>query len=118
MNVLEKASLAVRALEDKKALDVNALKVDQLTSLTEIFVIASAASSSQLRAMADEVEERLTKAGQPPRKLEGTAASGWILLDLDGVMVQLFHQEKRKFYQMERLWADAEILHLSQEEKQ
>ena len=106
---------AASALSDKKALDVRALKVDKLTSITEAFVIASAASASQLVAMADAAEEGLEKAGANLRRREGTPASGWVLLDFGSLMVHLFHQEKRQFYQLERLWADAEQVALPKE---
>lgn len=118
MEMKEKAMAVAAALEDKKALDIRVLSVENLTSLTDCFVIASAASASQLDAMADAVDEALSKRGEPPRKKEGTPQSGWVLLDLENVMVHLFHQEKRSFYQMERLWADGVTLPLPEQKEE
>ena len=118
LELKEKVALIAKALKLKKAMDICALQVEKLTTLTEVFVIASAASASQLRAMADEVDETLGKAGDPPRALEGTAAGGWILIDCGSVIVQLFHKDKRNYYQIERLWADGTPLDLKDGEEQ
>ena len=118
LELKEKVALIAKALKLKKGMDVCALQVEKLTTLTEVFVIASAASASQLRAMADEVEDTLGKAGDPPRTTEGTAAGGWILMDCGSVIVQLFHRDKRKYYQIERLWADGTPIDLKDSEEQ
>ena len=96
-------------LDAKKAENVQLLNVVELTTLAECFVIASGNSSTQVATLADEVEEQMTKLGIEPHHVEGGRGNtNWILLDYDGVIVHIFHREAREFYNLDKLWSDAE----------
>ena len=82
------------------------LKVDALTSITDYFVIAAGTSTTQVKALADEVEFRLKEAGLPPHHIEGYTQGNWIVLDFYQVIVHVFNEETRKFYALENLWRD------------
>lgn len=104
MTATEKANIAVKALEDKKASNIELLDVSEQTSLADYFVIASCQSTVQVRACADEVEEQLDNAGIIVRHREGYATGSWILMDYGDVIVHVMQQETREFYGIERLW--------------
>ena len=107
MTSLEKANAVVKALEDKKAGNIELLDVSAQTSLGDYFVIASCQSTVQVRACADEVEEQLDKAGIVVLHKEGYSTGSWILMDYGDVVVHVMQQEIREFYGIERLWDDA-----------
>lgn len=107
MTALEKARIAMGALEDKKAGGIELLDVSQQTSLGDYFVVASCQSTVQVRACADEVEEQLEKAGILVLHKEGYSTGSWILMDYGDVVVHIMQQETREFYGIERLWDDA-----------
>lgn len=107
MTALEKANIAVKALDDKKASNIELLDVSKQTSLGDYFVIASCQSSVQVRACADEVEEQLDKEGVGVLHREGYSTGSWVLLDYGDVVVHVMQQEAREFYGIERLWDDA-----------
>lgn len=102
----EELEIAVKALDSKKATDIKVLKVDDLTILANYFVIASAASTTQVKALADEVEYQLGLKNIQPKSIEGYTSRTWIVLDYIDVVVHVFNDESRDFYQLERLWAD------------
>lgn len=107
-----KIETAVKALDKKKALDIKALRVEDLTIVTEAFVIAAGTSSTHVRSLADEVEYQMKLAGFEPRQIEGKA-TGWILLDYHDVIVHVFTPDQRENYNLEKLWADGEEMDLS-----
>lgn len=107
MTAYEKAQTAVAALEDKKASNIEIIDVKERTSLSEFFVIASCPSAVQVRACADEVEEKLGECGENIRHREGYSTGSWVLLDCGDVVVHVMQQEMREFYGIERLWDDA-----------
>ncbi len=114
MTSFEKMKAVVRHLDNKKAKDITALKVSELTLLADYFVICSATSSTQVKALADTLEEELEKQGELLLKKEGKQGFNWILLDYSDVIVHIFYQETREFYGLEKLWSDAEELSLSE----
>ena len=105
------AVFAANALNSKKAVQLKVLKVEELTVLAEYFVIATATSSTHVRALADEVEEVLEKNGVRPPHIEGKT-TGWIVLDYSGVIVHIFTPDQREFYSLDRIWSDAEEINL------
>ena len=107
MEVLEIVETTVKALDSKKGLDIRAIKIDDLTVIADYFVIATATSSTQVRALAEEVEYQLDLKNQPVHHIEGRS-SNWILLDYGSVIVHVFHREAREFYGLDRTWADGE----------
>ena len=102
------AEQSARALDDKKAKDIKALKTDKLTVLADYFILCTGTSVTHIKTLTDEVEKRLTELGEPPLRREGYRAGGWVLLDFGCVIVHLFLEETREFYSLERLWSDAE----------
>lgn len=99
---------AVRALDSKRGEDIQVLKVGDLTTLAEYFVICAATSTTQVKTLADEVEFRLkTDYGVVPHHIEGHDSASWILIDYGFALVHVFLQEARDFYGLEKLWKDA-----------
>ncbi|MGI6270515.1 MAG: ribosome silencing factor [Candidatus Howiella sp.] len=112
MTSFEKLEAAVKALDAKKGREIEAVRVDDLTVLADYFVIATATSSTHVRALADEVEDVLSRLGEEPDHIEGKT-TGWILLDYHDVVVNVFDRKSRDFYQLERVWNDGEKMDLS-----
>ncbi|MBQ6897347.1 MAG: ribosome silencing factor [Clostridia bacterium] len=104
--------IAVKALDSKKAVEISALEVGSLTIVADYFVIAAGTSNTQVRALADEVEYQLGLQGIEPRQIEGKA-TGWILLDYYDVVIHVFLQDQREYYNLEKLWADSTPLDIS-----
>ncbi len=113
MNSIEILKTAANAVADKKGIDIFATRVGDLTILTEYFLIANGTSSTHVRSLAEEVEDRLSKAGIEPINIEGRA-TGWILLDYGSVVVHIFTKETRETYNLERLWADGELVEITE----
>ncbi len=110
----EELEIAVKALDSKKAKDIKALKVEELTTLTSYFVIASATSTTQVKALADEVEFKLGEKGVQAKSIEGYQSKTWICLDYIDVIVHIFLENDREFYQLEHLWADGTPVDISE----
>src|SRR5699024_843450 len=104
----EMARLAVEALEDKKAVDVRILDIGQISTLADYFIIASGNNRNQVQEMEDDVEEVCAKAGYHAKQTEGYRNANWILLDYGDVVIHLFDEENRLFYDLERIWRDGE----------
>lgn len=107
MNALELCKFAADVLDGKKAKEIRALEISEISSLADYFLVASGTSTTQVKAMADEVEFRLKELGIMPRRVEGYQSAAWIVLDYADVIVHLFYEETRQFYSLERLWSDA-----------
>lgn len=103
----------VRCLDAKKAKDILAISIGELSTLGDYFVVASGTSATQVKALADEVDLQLGKKGMNPKRVEGYQSATWILLDYYDVIVHIFLDEAREFYSLERLWSDAPRLDLS-----
>ena len=102
------ATAAAEAARDKQAADVVVLDVAALLTITDYFVICSVSSGPQLKAVTEAVEERVrTGLDRRPVRREGDAEGGWLLLDYIDVVVHVFGEEEREYYDLERLWSDA-----------
>ena len=108
---MELARRFAEAALDRKAEDVVALDVAALTSFTDAFVIATGTSDRHVKAIADAVVERAHELGRKPLGVEGYEGGEWVLIDLDDVLVHVFQGGKREHYDLERLWADAPLVH-------
>ena len=89
------------------------LETGELTTLADYFVICSATSTTQIKALADECERVLKLAGEAPHHIEGHRGGTWVLLDFSSVVIHIFNDEARKFYDLERLWSDARPVDIS-----
>lgn len=98
---------AARAADDRKAIDVRVMDMRKALGLTDYFVIASGRSDRQVRRIMEAVQEKLREIGSRPARREGEKYSRWIILDYVDVVVHIFQEEERSFYDLERLWKDA-----------
>ena len=101
--------LAAKAAQSKKAERIIILKVGKISLITDYFLICSGDSDTQVKAIADAVAEKLKKEGVRLGHLEGYNEGRWVLLDFGDIVAHIFYEETRKFYDLERLWKDAEI---------
>lgn len=113
MESLDILKIAANALNEKKGRELFGVKIDNLTVLTEYFLICTANSSTQVRALCDEVEEKLEEAGMRPHHIEGRA-TGWICLDYGSVIVHIFTRDQREFYGLDKMWSDGELVNLDE----
>lgn len=107
MNSATKIDEIVKILDDKKAKDIKTLKVEGLSIITDYFVICTGGSTTHIRALADELTEKMNEKSYEAYHIEGYDTARWILLDFGEVIVHIFHEEERQFYNLERLWADS-----------
>jgi len=104
------AKIAYNALDEKKAEDIKVIDITEVSVMSDYFVIASAGSMTQMNALADNVEEKLHKAGYGMQRKEGNQSSTWLLLDFGDVVIHIFNREDRLFYDLERIWSDGKII--------
>lgn len=102
-----------KALDNKKGGDIKVLKTADVTTLADYFVLCTGTSNTQIKALADECERVMKEAGEEPHHVEGHRGGTWVLLDYSCVVVHIFSDEARKFYDLERLWSDAEEVELN-----
>lgn len=107
MSSREVAVAAARAASEKQASDIRILDVSRQIVIIDHFVIASGATERQVRTIVDEVEKALAGLGRKPLRREGERDGRWVLLDLGDVVVHVFVEEERRYYELERLWKDA-----------
>ena len=106
-----KSRLIAEAASDKKALDIVIMNMHDLTTTTDYFIVCSATTSTQVRAIADNIEEEMAKAGETFLHKEGYRNAEWILLDFGNCIVHVFTEEARRFYGLEDLWGEAPTEH-------
>lgn len=110
----EMIAVAVKALDAKKGKDIKVLYTADQTTLADYFVLCTGTSNTQVKALADAVEDAMTKAGEEPHHVEGHRGGQWTLLDYSAVVVHVFTEEAREFYALERLWSDAAMVNLDE----
>lgn len=110
MTSLKLAKKAAAFLDSKKAEKLNVIEIENISSLADYFVIATGNNTTHVRALADELDEKLKAEGLAPARMEGYRSNSWILLDYGNVVVHVFTQEGRDFYDLDRLWADGKKL--------
>ena len=116
----ELVNLIVRALEDKKGGNIRVIDIREVSVMADYFIIADGTNTNQVQALSDNVAEAMAKAGKPDYKIEGYQSAGWILMDYGDIIVHIFSQEDRLFYDLERIWRDGKIIDpaaVSEEEK-
>ena len=109
---MEKLETVLKTLDRKLAENIECLRVTDVTTLADYFVIATGTSNIHVRSLSDELEVKMSEAGFEPMSVTGKA-SGWILLDYGDIMIDIFTQDQREHYDLERLWADAERVDIS-----
>lgn len=110
----EMAVLLAKALDSKKGEEIKVLKTEELTTLADYFVLCTASSNTQVKAMSDACEEIMEKNGETVHHIEGHRGGTWLLMDFSSVVVHVFTDEARKFYDLERLWGDAQQVDLTE----
>ena len=108
------AQLVCRALDEKKGRDIKVIDIHDVSEIADYFVIASGSNQNQVQAMVDNVEEQLGRAGFEPKQVEGVRNSSWILMDYGDVIVHVFDEENRLFYDLERIWRDGKTLDMEE----
>ena len=114
MDENEKLKIIVKALDGKKAENINVLKVSDLTILADYFVIADGTSNTHVKALAEEVDYQLSERGTEPSKRESDTGNTWMILDYSDIIVHIFRKDTRDFYKLDGLWADGESIDISE----
>ncbi|MBQ8119333.1 MAG: ribosome silencing factor [Ruminococcus sp.] len=110
----QKLETIVKALDSKRAEDIQAIKIGDLTIIADYFVIADGTSNIHTKALAEEVEFKMTQLGIEPSRTEGYQGQTWIVLDYVDIVVHVFYKETRDHYNLERLWSDGTAVDISQ----
>ena len=113
MNSYDQAVMAAKAISSKKGLDIQVIEIGDISVLADYMVIATGTSSTHVKALADEVEYKLDEAGISVSHIEGYRSNSWILLDYVDVIVNVFSDEAREFYDLDRLWQDGKAVDLT-----
>ena len=107
MTAKQLAAVAAKALDGKKGEDIKLIEITDVSTLADYFLICTATSGTHVKALCDAVEEAMDAAGEPMLNREGHRSGTWVLLDFGCLVVHVFTNETRKFYDLERLWSDA-----------
>ncbi|MCR5278844.1 MAG: ribosome silencing factor [Lachnospiraceae bacterium] len=110
MEIIDYVKLAKQAIEEKKGESCVILDISDLSPIADYFVIASCNNENQMKAVVDEVEDKLAQAGAGSLKVEGSEGSSWILMDYGDYMIHLFDKDAREFYNLDRVWQDAKVV--------
>ena len=113
MEGLEIIKIAANAINEKKGREISVIKIGDLTVLADYFLLCTANSSTQVRALCDEVEDKLSEAGVAPHHIEGKA-TGWVALDYGSVIIHIFGRSEREFYDLDKMWSDGEQINLDE----
>lgn len=111
-NAKEMVKTAVAALQDKKGEDIRVIDISGVTVIADYFIIASGSNPNQVQALVDNVEEQMYKAGYDDPRVEGYNTASWVLLDYNDVIVHVFSQDDRLFYDLERIWRDGKEINV------
>ena len=110
----EVAYAVTKALDSKKGLDIKLLRIDEVSTLADYFLICTGTSNTHVKTLCDFAEYTLEQLGEPLIGREGHRGNSWELLDYGTIVVHVFTDEARKFYDLERLWADAEVVDMGE----
>ncbi|MBQ9814380.1 MAG: ribosome silencing factor [Lachnospiraceae bacterium] len=110
MTSKEIAKKAYDYLDEKKAVDIRIIDISKISIIADYFIIAGGTNVRQVKALADNVEEKLAKEEVVPKHVEGYSNAGWILMDYGDVIIHIFNQEDRLFYDLERIWTDGQVI--------
>ena len=107
---LEMVKTAAEAIDSKRGQEITVIDISGMSSLGDYFVIAHGKNARQVQTMADETEEKLAAQGHRPRHIEGYTNAGWILMDYGDIVVHIFSEDERRFYDLERIWKEGRFL--------
>lgn len=114
MTANEYCRVAVTALEDRKAEDVQVIDIREISTVADYFILATGNNQNQIQAMRDACDEALHLAGLPVKQVEGNSNSTWILMDYGDIIIHIFSREDRLFYDLERIWRDGKLVNISE----
>ena len=114
LSAKEVALAVTKALDEKKGIDIKLLRIEKISSLADYFIICTGTVNTPVKTLCDYAEYTMEQLGEPMLGREGHRGNSWELLDFGSVVVHVFTAEARKFYDLERLWADAEFVDLSE----
>ncbi|MFQ9515419.1 MAG: ribosome silencing factor [Eubacterium sp.] len=114
MESREMAKIAFNALEDKKGIDITVIDISNISVIADYFIIAGGNNENQVKALADNVEEEFAKAEISPKHMEGYNNANWILMDFNDIIVHVFNEDDRLFYDLERIWRDGQIVNVKE----
>ncbi len=105
-NFEPRLEMVCKTLLDNKGKDIISLEVGNMTVIADYFIVCAASSSTQVKTLCDEAEKALTATGEAPIRIEGYQAGRWIVMDYGWLLIHIFHEEEREYYNLERLWMD------------
>ena len=113
MESRELAKIAYNALDEKKGINISIIDISEISTLADYFIIAGGNNENQVKALANSVEEEMYKVDCKPRHIEGFDNANWILMDFSDIIVHVFNEEDRLFYDLERIWRDGKHLEVT-----
>ena len=113
MTSKEIARKAYECIDEKKGIDIKIIDISKVSVLADYFIIAGGSNIKQVQSIADNIEEKLGKEGVSPKSIEGYRTSNWILMDYRDVIIHIFNQEDRLFYDLERIWMDGQTVEIA-----
>ena len=115
MDTKDLALLVAKTADTKKAKDIDIIYISQKSGFADYFVLTTAASARQIDALADDIEDKLAEQGLLVNHIEGEAQSGWVLMDYGDIIVNIFSQDQRDRYQIEKVWGDCDTVEFTPE---
>ena len=106
--------IAFDALEDKKGVNIKIIDITEISILADYFIIVGGTNENQVKALVDNVEEELAKVDVMPKQIEGYNNANWILMDYQDVIIHIFNEEDRLFFDLERIWSDGKLINASE----
>ena len=113
MESRELAKIAYNALDEKKGINISIIDISEISTLADYFIIAGGNNENQVKALANSVEEEMYKVDCKPKHIEGLDNANWILMDFSDIIVHVFNEEDRLFYDLERIWRDGKHLEVT-----
>lgn len=106
--------IAFDALEDKKGVNIKVIDITEISILADYFIIVGGTNENQVKALVDNVEEELAKVDVIPKQIEGYNNANWILMDYQDVIIHIFNEEDRLFFDLERIWSDGKLVNVEE----
>lgn len=110
MESREMAKIAFNALDDKKGIDITVIDISKISVIADYFIIAGGSNENQVKALADNVTDEFAKVQMSPKHVEGYNNANWILMDFNDIIVHVFNEDDRLFYDLERIWRDGQVV--------